>query len=107
MVAGTDKFKAVLVGCGGISGSWLEGAEKTPDLRMVGLVDIREEAARARAEQFHLKNALIGTDLERVLAETSPDVVFDCTIPQSHPLVTETALRHGCHVLGEKPMADT
>ena len=67
----------------------------------------REEAARERAEQFRLNKAVIGTDLERVLAETSPDLVFDCTIPQSHLPVTETALRHGCHVLGEKPMADT
>jgi len=103
----TDRIKAVLVGCGGISGAWLDGARKTPDLQIVGLVDVREEAARERAEEFRLRKAVIGTDLESVLAQTSPDVVFDCTIPQSHLSVTETALRHGCHVLGEKPMADT
>src|SRR5205807_181325 len=100
-------LRAVLAGCGGISGGWLTGAKKTPGLQIVGLVDIREEAARERAKQFHLKQALIGTDLKRVLAETSPDVVFDCTIPESHLPVTKTALQHGCHVLGEKPMADT
>src|SRR6478735_5195628 len=107
MAAHTGILRAVLVGCGSISGAWLEGAKKTPDLRMVGLVDIREEAARERAEQFGLKKALISTDLERVLAETSPDVVFDSTIPQSHLPVTKMAMRYGCHVLGEKPMADT
>jgi predicted dehydrogenase len=102
-----DKIKAVLVGCGGISGAWLDGAKKAPELQMVGLVDVREEAAKERAEQYRLTKAVIGTDLGRVLAQTSPDVVFDCTIPQSHLSVTETAIRHGCHVLGEKPMADT
>jgi predicted dehydrogenase len=106
-VTKSDKLRAVLVGCGVISGSWLDGVKKTPDLQMVGLVDIREEAARERAEQFRLKKVVIDTDLERVLTETCPDIVFDCTVPQSHLPVTEAALRHGCHVLGEKPMADT
>lgn len=102
-----EKLRAVLVGCGGISTAWLDGAKKTPDLQMVGLVDIREEAARERAEQFRLKKVHIGADLEKALQETSPDIVFDCTIPQTHLPVTEMALRHGCHVLGEKPMSDT
>jgi predicted dehydrogenase len=102
-----DKLTVVLVGCGGISGGWLEGAKKTPDLEMVGLVDIREEAAKAKAKEFRLRGVRTGTDLDRMLAETCPDVVFDCTIPESHLPVTEAALRHGCHVLGEKPMADT
>src|SRR3954470_511329 len=74
---------------------------------MVGLVDVREEAAKERKKQFRLKEAVTGCDLERVLEETQPDVVFDCTIPETHLPVTETALKHGCHVLGEKPMADT
>jgi predicted dehydrogenase len=33
--------------------------------------------------------------------------VFDCTIPEAHVDVTLTALQHGCHVLGEKPLADS
>jgi predicted dehydrogenase len=104
-MAGT--LKAVLVGCGGISAAWLRGARKTPGLRIAGLVDLNEAAARERAAEFRLPHAHIGTDLERALAETRPDIVFDCTIPQSHLPVTATALAHGCHVLGEKPMADT
>jgi predicted dehydrogenase len=50
---------------------------------------------------------VIGTDLGAVLEETSPDIVFDCTVPEAHFQVTLEALKHGCHVLGEKPMADT
>jgi predicted dehydrogenase len=34
-------------------------------------------------------------------------MVFDLTVPEAHLGVTLTALRHGCHVLGEKPIADT
>jgi predicted dehydrogenase len=34
-------------------------------------------------------------------------VVFNCTVPEAHRKVTLAALAHGCHVLGEKPLADS
>jgi predicted dehydrogenase len=42
-----------------------------------------------------------------MLEQVSPDVVFDCTVPEAHINVTLEALEHGCHVMGEKPMADS
>lgn len=102
-----QKINAVLVGCGGISQAWLSAARDMRDLAIVGLVDLVEEAARARAEQFGLHDVVIGSDLKRVLDQAAPDVVFDCTIPEAHLNVTLTALAHGCHVLGEKPISDT
>ncbi len=103
----TQTIKAVLVGCGGISRAWLNAIKEMPDVTMVGFVDLREEAARARAEAYGWTDALVETDVMAALAETRPDVVFDCTVPEAHHDVTLTALRHGCHVLGEKPLADT
>lgn len=100
-------LKAVLVGCGGISRAWLEAAQTIPDLAIVGLVDLNSEAAQRQAREFALTNALIDTDLPAILTATTPDIVFDCTIPAAHTVVRLTALAHGCHVLGEKPMADS
>ncbi len=71
------------------------------------MVDVNEAAARRRADEFGLKEAKVSTDLGDVLTATTPDVVFDVTVPQAHVAVTLEALRHGCHILGEKPMADT
>jgi predicted dehydrogenase len=34
-------------------------------------------------------------------------MVFNCTIPEAHAKVTLGALAHGCHVLSEKPLADS
>ena len=102
-----ETVRVVLAGCGGMSGAWLGVAKEIPDLEIVGLVDIREEAARRRAADFELPDAIIGTDLKSVLEQTSPDVVFDCTVPEAHIHVTLTALEHGCHIFGEKPMADS
>ncbi len=103
----TAELKAVLVGCGSMSNAWLKAAQTIEGLQVVGFVDILEEAARRRAAEYGGAGAVIGTRLRPVLNRTQPDIVFDCTVPEAHVNVTLTALRHGCHVLGEKPLADT
>lgn len=98
-------MKVVLAGCGGMSQTWLKAANSL-GLEMVGFVDLFEESARSRAIASGWPTARTGTDLQKILTETTPDLVFDCTVPEAHTGVTITALRNGCHVLGEKPMAD-
>jgi predicted dehydrogenase len=100
-----DKLNVVLVGCGSMSRAWLKTATAMEDVRIVGLVDVFEDAARARQAEFGLNNTQVGNDLEVMLKATQPDIVFDVTIPEAHTATTLTALRHGCHVLGEKPLA--
>lgn len=102
-----DKVRTVLVGCGGISRSWFTAAQSIPEIEFVGLVDIAPEAARTRANEFGLTGVPIGTDLGDMLQAARPDVVFNCTIPEAHMGVTLQALAFGCHVLEEKPLADS
>jgi predicted dehydrogenase len=103
----TETLRAVLVGCGGISQTWLDPIVAIEGLEMVGLVDLDEGLARKRAVQYNLNDIAIGSDLPRMLDQTQPHIVFDCTVPPAHISVTLTALAHGCHVLGEKPLADS
>jgi len=109
----TNTLKAVLVGCGGISRTWLRGIQTLEGLEIVALVDLVEDAARQRADEFGLTQARrtypvrVGTDLDAMLRATQPDIVFNCTVPEAHAEVTLTALDRGCHVLGEKPLADS
>jgi predicted dehydrogenase len=102
-----DVTRAVMVGCGGISRAWLEAVTRMEQVQLVGLVDLVRENAEQRAAQYGLSAARIGVDLQEMLAAVQPDVVFNCTIPGAHLPVTLTALDHGCHVLGEKPLADS
>ena len=102
-----EPLRAVLAGCGGISQAWLKAAQDIPSLNIVGMVDLLEENARKRAGQFGLSQVETGCDLAAMLDKQQPDVVFDCTVPEAHVDVTITALQHGCHVLGEKPLADS
>ncbi len=102
-------LNAVLVGCGAMSKGWLEALTGQPSLRdrvaIVGLVDIDRSAAQRRRTEFSLSDAEIGTDLEAMLAKTTPDLLFDVAIPSTRRDVVLTGFRHGCHVLTEKPMA--
>jgi predicted dehydrogenase len=99
-------MKVVLVGCGAISGAWLEPSKLIPELELVGFVDVIEDNAKKRQQEFAPK-AVVGTDLGQVLQQTKPDIVYNCTIPAAHFEVTMKALEHGCHVLCEKPMAES
>ena len=103
----SEPIRALLVGCGGISRAWLKGIAGMEAVQVVGLVDIVEQAAQERAAEFSLDGALIETDLQAALQDAQPDVVFNCTIPEAHVDVTLAALQHGCHVLSEKPLADS
>jgi predicted dehydrogenase len=92
-----------------MSRGWLSAISEHPLLRgkvrVVGLVDLDRATAEARAAEFGLGDAVIGTDLDAVLAQTRPDLLFDVVIPAARADVVATGLRHACHVLSEKPMA--
>ena len=103
----TQELTAVLVGCGGISRQWLRAVTQLEDFRLAAMVDLDETAARARAVEFELADVEISTDPAATLERVQPDIVFDCTVPTAHHPVTLTALAHGCHVMGEKPLADS
>jgi len=106
-MASSKQIRAVLVGCGGMSRAWLSPAANIPGLKMVGLVDLFPEAAIDKAKQYKLPADIVFSTLKEAIKATSPDVVFDVTIPDAHDKVTLEALKAGCHVMGEKPMSVT
>lgn len=104
----TDKqYKIVLVGCGSMANGWVSNALKIPACKVVGLVDVRKEAATAMAQKYGLGPEVVFDTLQQAIDATKADVVFDVTIPGAHHNVTLTALKNNCHVLGEKPLADS
>ncbi len=42
-----------------------------------------------------------------MLAQLKPDLLFDLVVPPARFEVVKSALAAGCHVLSEKPMANT
>jgi predicted dehydrogenase len=101
-----DSFKIVLAGCGGMANEWVKYARSRSDCQFVGMVDIKPENAAKMADQYSLQVPVF-TQLSEALAKTGANLVFDVTIPECHKDIAVTALRAGCNVLGEKPMATT
>jgi len=99
------KESVVVVGAGGIAGAWFPRllAER---VRVAAVVDLRKEAAQDRIKTYKL-DAEACTNLRSALKRHKPDFVLDLTVPESHCEVTCVALRAGCHVIGEKPMASS
>ena len=100
-------INAVLVGCGAMSKHWLDAVRQIDGLAIVGLVDLDAERAKARALEYGLDSAIIGTSLDAVLDQTRPDAVFDVVVPAARRDVAFVAFAHNCHLLTEKPLADT
>ncbi|MEN3149177.1 Gfo/Idh/MocA family oxidoreductase [Neorhizobium sp. IRAMC:178] len=104
-------YKVVLCGCGAMAKGWVRALQSTPKLRqaltVVGLVDLDVSVAQALAAEFSLQSVSVGSDLAAVLTETGADIVFDVVIPAARHSVVKAALSHGCHVLSEKPMANS
>jgi predicted dehydrogenase len=76
-------------------------------LSIVGLADSIPERARTRAAEFGLKDMVIADNIQDLIVECRPDVVFDVVVPSARHSVVSTALAAGCHALSEKPMAET
>ena len=102
---------AVMAGCGAMSDGWLTALREIPflkdNVRLVGMVDLDPEVAVRRAEKHGLGGISVSADLPEMLAQLKPDLLFDLVVPPARFAVVEAGLAAGCHVLSEKPMANT
>ncbi len=85
----------------------MKACQDIPQIEICGLVDLNLANAKKTAEMYNLGEAFLNDTLTAALNTCQPDVVFDTTVPGAHKPVTLEALAFGCHVLGEKPMAET
>ncbi len=93
-----------VVGCGNISGIYLENCGKLSNLQVVAVADLDIERAKAKASQFGIPKAL-GTD--ELLADPDVEIVLNLTLPKAHAMVSLSALEAGKHVYSEKPLGVT
>ncbi len=99
-----DRVRTVVVGAG-LMGRWHAHAIRRIGGVISGVVDA--DPARAAALAVEHRNALRFDRLEAALASLAPDIVHVCTPLDSHVALVRTALKAGCHVLAEKPLAPT
>jgi len=96
-------MKAAMVGCGDLARAHIPFILKDSRHQIIGLYD--EDLAKAEALAKTADARKVYRTLEDLLQHQKPDVVHVLTPPQSHAALAMSALRAGCHVLVEKPMA--
>ncbi len=89
-----------IIGCGNISAAYLKAAQGFDVLDIRGIADLRQDVARARADEFGL-TAMTVADL---LTDPGVEIVVNLTIPRVHVEVGLQVLAAGKHVYGEKPL---
>lgn len=99
-----DKLNVAVVGAGYVSRHHLNALSRIPRVRVRAIVDPNQAAARALAAEFRV-DRVCGTLAE--LDEVALDAVYVLTPPSTHCRLALDAIARGCHVLVEKPMAET
>ena len=90
-----------LVGCGKISGIYLDNAPRLDGVRFVACTDVDPERARQTAKERGLRALTI----EALLNDPEVEIVLCLTPPDFHAEVMLQAIAAGKHVYTEKPLA--
>ena len=93
------------IGAGGIADLQLSLLKKRPDVEVVALADVNQNTLDKHQANFPDANGY--TDYQAMLAREKLGAVSVCTPNRFHAQPTIDALRAGCHVLCEKPLAMT
>ena len=99
-------IRIAIVGTGNISHAHVEAYLRFPErCKIVALVDIVPEKAQKMKEDYHLTEAEVYDDHQKILSRKDIDLVDVCTPPYVHASISINSLRSGKHVVCEKPMA--
>src|SRR5947207_6314592 len=96
------KMRLGLIGAGGIAQTYVQALAQSGTAELVGVADVRAEAAEALAERIGC--AAFGSH-DELLEQTSCEGAIVCTPPATHPEICCGLLDRGVHVLCEKPLA--
>ena len=99
-------LKGCVIGVGAMGSNHvrvLHELQEEGKTKLVGIADVRENLVEEVAKKYGVKWF---TDYERLLEE-KPDFVIVAVPTKFHRKVAEDAVKTGCHILVEKPIAHT
>ncbi|MCT8990159.1 Gfo/Idh/MocA family oxidoreductase [Chelativorans sp. SCAU2101] len=93
------KLGVGVIGCGNISAAYMRLAPHFRGIEMRACADVNPDAAKARAEEFGLRQESV----DGLLAADDIDIVVNLTIPAAHYEISKRGIDAGKHVYSEKP----
>lgn len=99
----------LMMGGGGMAGGWIRnfGDNFSERVKIIGLVDIREDVLEQQADALGLDEGQFFTDFNEACEKVKADFCGIATPPQFHSPMAIAAMEHGMPVICEKPIADT
>lgn len=101
-MAKTGPVGVAVIGAGNISKQYLENLVTFPDIKVLVVADLFEDAAAARAAEFGVETS---GGVEVALNHPDVEIVVNLTIPAAHVEVATAAVKAGKHVWTEKPFS--
>ena len=93
------KTKVGIIGCGMISDTYFQAAQRFRNLEVVACSDIIPERSAAKFEQYGVQNV----DNATLLANPEIEIVLNLTPPKVHNEIAKAALLANKHTYSEKP----
>lgn len=100
----SERIRVGVIGCGAISGRYLQTSRSFPILEIAACADLNRQAAEKKAAEYSVPKVL---GVDELLDDPSIDLVLNLTVPKAHAPICLAALEAGKHVFVEKPLAAT
>ncbi|WP_104087128.1 Gfo/Idh/MocA family protein [Arthrobacter sp. GMC3] len=98
----TGPVGVAVIGAGNISKQYLDNLTTFPDIKVLVVADLFEEAAAARAAEYGIE---ISGGVDVALNHPDVEIVVNLTIPAAHVEVATAAVKAGKNVWTEKPFS--
>ncbi|AWW31429.1 gfo/Idh/MocA family oxidoreductase [Echinicola strongylocentroti] len=102
-----ETVKFAMVGLSHGHSPWFFEWGKEEGMELVSIYEPDKSIARSFQERYGLEEALLYTDLQRMLQETQPDGILVFGAIVDHLEAVKVAAPMGIHVMVEKPLATT
>jgi len=99
----SKRFLVGLVGVGGNCELHMAAVRALPDVELLGVTDLDRKRGHEVSERL---DTVYFNTVEQMI-EAGANVIHILTPPATHAKIAKTALEKGCHVLVDKPIADT
>src|SRR5450432_144264 len=98
------KVKVGILGCGAISGAYLDMAKNFPILEIAACTDLEAARSKSTAEKYGIPKSC---SIEELLADKSIEIVLNLNVPKAHGLTGLQILQSSKHVYLEMPLSVT
>ncbi|MCM3790284.1 Gfo/Idh/MocA family oxidoreductase [Domibacillus indicus] len=91
-----------VIGCGNISGIYLENSCRFPQFNIIACADLDKAKAEEAARKYGVESVY---SVEEMIASPDIDMIMNLTVPHAHAAVALEAIEQKKHVYSEKPLA--